>query len=381
MRLIHTADWQIGKVFRFVGDETMPLLQAARVDAVKTLGQMALDHDAPVVLVAGDVYDKEGLSERTISQPLERMRRFAHVSWHLIPGNHDPHRPNGLWQRVRMAGLPDNVHIHTEARPIALDEETHLLPASLHHHQTAGDPTAWMDDAATPAGATRIGLAHGSIAEFGGNAPTPNLIDPARSKQAGLAYLALGDWHGTKKINPRTWYAGTPEPDRFDRPESGQALLVDIRGEVEPTVTLLPTARYQWLTERVTLHDLSDIDQLASRLRSDHDDLATVLLDLHVEGLLSLEGRARFEQGIEVQLSAALCHLRLSLDGLLIKPSADDLDELSGDRVIRDAVERLKTIADDADHDDREAAIRALQHLYLTCMKRASQRRQSEVAA
>lgn len=370
MRLIHTADWQIAKVFRFVGDDTMPLLQAARIDAVRMLGQLAIEHQAKTILVAGDVYDKEGLADRTLAQPLERMREFPGIDWHLIPGNHDPHRPNGIWHRVRALGLPGNVHVHTETGPIALNDDTYLLPAPLHHHQTSGDPTAWMDEAVTPAGARRLGLAHGSITEFGTSMATPNLIAPDRAKRAGLTYLALGDWHGTKKIDGQTWYAGTPEPDRFDRPESGQALLVDLESKAKPVVKPLKVARFQWLSEQATLYGTDDIGSLTERLRSDHTDLSNLLLDLRIDGSLSLEGRARFEQEIETSLSAALCYLRLSLDGLAVNPSPDDLNELAHDHVIRAAVMQLKTMADTKDHQERQAASRALQHLYLACHKR-----------
>ncbi|MGI9492535.1 MAG: metallophosphoesterase family protein [Geminicoccaceae bacterium] len=370
MRLIHTADWHIGKVFRFVGDETMPLLQDARVDAVKRLGELALEHDADTVLVAGDVYDKEGLTDRTLAQPLERMRAFANITWHLIPGNHDPYRQNGIWQRVRAIGLPKNVEVHVEAAPIALSDCVYLLPAPLHLHQSIGDPTAWMEDAATPADARRIGLAHGSITEFGINTQTPNLIDPDRAKRAGLAYLALGDWHGAKKINQRTWYAGTPEPDRFDRPESGQALLVEIKGKAAPKITSLKTGHFRWVTEHTTIYGIDDIKNLTDRLRNDHENLASLLLDLRIDGSLSLAGRAYLEHDVEVSLSAALCHLRLSLDDLIVNPSPDDLNDLAHDYVVRAAVERLKTMAAADDDQDRETAARALQHLYLACHKR-----------
>lgn len=370
MRLIHTADWQIGKVFRFVDDETMPLLQQARLDAIRSIGQLAQRESAACVLVAGDVYDKEGISDRTLLQPIEAMRAFPGINWHLIPGNHDPDRPNGLWQRAHALGLPDNLHVHLEPKPIALGEDVYLLPAALRHHQTTEDPTAWMNDANTPEGALRLGLAHGSITEFSANTPTPNLIDPDRAKQAGLAYLALGDWHGTKKINRQTWYAGTPEPDRFDRPEAGQALLVDLEGRKAPLVTAHRTGRFQWLSEQAILHDIEDIKSLSGRIREDDLDLSTVLLNLHLEGRLSLEGMAFFEQEIETSLSAALCYLRLSKDELAIKAAADDLDDLAHDPVIREAVDQLTSIAEAKDHPEREIAARALQHLYLACHKR-----------
>lgn len=95
-RLIHTSDWQIGKVFRFVDNATMGLLQGARLGAISRIGELARNHGAGHVLVAGDVYDMEALSPSSLNQPLERMRNFSAVHWHLLPGNHDPHRPSGL---------------------------------------------------------------------------------------------------------------------------------------------------------------------------------------------------------------------------------------------------------------------------------------------
>ena len=100
MRLIHTADWQIGKVFRFVDQATMGVLQEARLEAISAIGRLALEHAAPIVLVAGDIYDIATAEDRTLAQPLARMRAFAGVEWHLIPGNHDPHQPGGPWERL-----------------------------------------------------------------------------------------------------------------------------------------------------------------------------------------------------------------------------------------------------------------------------------------
>ena len=85
-RFLHSADWQIGKVFRFVDDVTMGLLQDARLRAVTRLGELAGEHGVHHVLVAGDVYDMEALSARSLNQPLERMRNFPDIQWHLLSG-------------------------------------------------------------------------------------------------------------------------------------------------------------------------------------------------------------------------------------------------------------------------------------------------------
>ena len=62
VKFIHTSDWQIGKVFRFVDNATMGILQEARLRSISRLGELAKEHGAAHVLVAGDVYDMEALS-------------------------------------------------------------------------------------------------------------------------------------------------------------------------------------------------------------------------------------------------------------------------------------------------------------------------------
>ncbi len=368
MRLIHTADWQIGKVFRFVDDATMSLLQEARLDVISIIGRLAVEHGAETVLVAGDVYDHGGVGDRTLGQPLERMRAFEQVRWHLIPGNHDPYRASGLWDRLRRLGpLPANVSLHTTSEPTPLDAGgAWLLPAPLQY-RAAADPTEWMNRAATPEGALRIGLAHGSVATFGSDElRIGNVIDAGRVRAARLDYLALGDWHGLRRIGERCWYSGTPEPDAFDVKDGGFALLVEIEAPgAPPRVEPLPTARYRWIRERATLHEVADIAALDERIRLAAPDPARLLVDLVAEGALPLALREQFEERIVRALGAAVCWLRLDDGGLLAAPSAEDLDAIARTGVVRAAAERLKRLADDAANPERALASEALVRLYL----------------
>lgn len=57
MRLIHTSDWQIGKVFRFADDDVLPVLQHERLEAISRIGRLARAQGADAVVVAGDIYD------------------------------------------------------------------------------------------------------------------------------------------------------------------------------------------------------------------------------------------------------------------------------------------------------------------------------------
>ena len=366
VRFIHTADWQIGKVFRLVDDATAGVLRAARLEAISTLGRLALEQAAPIVLVAGDIYDVASAEDRTLGQPIERMRAFPDVNWHLIPGNHDPHQPGGPWERVLRRGLPDNVEVHLEPVPVALaGGQAQLLPAPLVRRRALADPTLWMDQAPTPAGALRIGLAHGSISAFGSDPERqPNVIDPARAERAGLAYLALGDWHGLKRIGPRCWYSGTPEVDDFGVEGGGQALLVEIAAPgALPEVTPLAVGRFEWRQESVQIHGLDDVEVVSARLRAPGTELARRLLDLTLEGTLSLAGRTHLAPALD-ELRAALCWLRVDDERLYLEPSAADLEAIAPGGFVRVAALRLQALADDPEEPARAIAARALLRLY-----------------
>ena len=372
IRFLHTSDWQIGKVFRFVDDGTMGLLQEARLAAITQLGELALKHGAYHVLVAGDVYDMEALSPRSLNQPLERMRKFEKVTWHLLPGNHDPHRPHGLWDQLLRTGVPDNVIVHVAAEPRVFESDGFaVLPAPLHHRRTLQDPTTYMDKADVSEGIIRIGLAHGTVRGFGsGDSDVANFISPDRPKEAGLAYLALGDWHGQTKISDRVWYSGTHETDAFDVKGGGSALLVEIENaDAAPIVTPVVTGHFSWMTCPGQINSRDDIDALSTFLRGVGDDLNRILIQLVVEGAVSLQDRHYFEDQIVERVSAALCYLRVDDARLFPSPSEEDLDQIDRGGFVRTAADVLKQKAEDMSDPEREIAAVALQRLYVEHMK------------
>ena len=372
MRFVHTSDWQIGKLFGFA-DQAAESLRDERLDAITRIGRLARGQNALCVLVAGDVYDMQTPLERTLRQPIERMRAFAEVAWHLIPGNHDPHTPRGPWDRLLRLpeGLPDNVHLHLTPEPVALASgSAWLLPGVLTRRHASGDPTEPMNEAATPEGAIRIGLAHGSVVGFGTEAAsTHNLIAQDRPQQAELAYLALGDWHGAQAFGPRCWYSGTPETDDFSTGGSGggEALVVEIDGpRAVPVVERHRTGRFSWHRLEAALHQAADIDVLEARLRRlSPDDLSAVLLWLKVTGTLSLSERLAFETRIQDGVGSALRVLRLDSSGLLPRPTTADMEAIDYAGFVRVAADRLAARAADPADPDQHVAAAALQRLYI----------------
>lgn len=372
MRIIHTADWQIGKPFRNFGEKEVVLRQA-RLVAIENIGRLAATEAAQHVLIAGDLYDTEAPAQKTILEPLERMRGFPGVQWHVIPGNHDPHRGQGLWDRVQALGLPSNVHLHLSPEPAEMGPEAVLLPAPMRRKSEASDLTEWMDTAATEPGRIRIGLAHGSIAGFDAGGEANNPIAPDRAKRAGLDYLALGDWHRTMQVGPATWYAGTPESDRFNSQELGQVLLVEIAGPgAPPTVSTRRSGTYRWITMTEELTAAEDLEGFENRLRT-LPDLSALMVKLHIKGTLPLAGRADLDRRL-ASLEAAMFWLDPSLTQLVVRPTLADLEQIDFGGVLREAAEMLKAMAENpaGNESERRRAEEALVQLFLKSQQGAA---------
>ena len=268
------------------------------------------------------------------------MKLFPSVQWHLLPGNHDPHQPQGIWERVAVAGLPSNIHLHLESRPVPLGGEAMLLPAPLMRKSEVNDTTAWMDGAETDAGLIRVGLAHGTVLGFGSQGEANNPIDLARPAKANLDYLALGDWHGTTQIGPAAWYAGTPEPDRAGGQEHGTALVVDVPARGAPAaVRSIRVGTYTWLTREENLADGSELGDIESRVRA-IDNLSCVNLRLRLRGAITLAARAELARRL-LSLEAAMFHLNADLSELEARPTMADLEAIDFDGVLRRAADKL----------------------------------------
>jgi len=295
MRFIHTSDWQLGKPFGKMPPDARAALQDARLDAIDTLAGSARENRAPVVLIAGDVFDSPEPGDRIFRQALSRMKGASDLRWILLPGNHDPARADGLWSRLR-AEAPENVACVLDRAVFEIADGVSGLPAPLAFRRTTDDPTAWFDDAETAVGTRRIGIAHGSIRKFDSAEETTNLIAVDRARRAGLDYLALGDWHNRQQIDERTAYSGTPEPDDFGREFTGEALLVELGATGEPpTVTPLPIARYEWINADWTISEASDLERYLSSLQQSYD-LKRLVARIAISGVVTLRERVEVRE-------------------------------------------------------------------------------------
>lgn len=340
-RFLHTADWQIGRQYtRFEQDDAMALAEA-RLSAVERLATLAADEQVDAVLVAGDIFDAQTLSERTLHRTFQALAAYP-GPWVMLPGNHDAALVESVWTRAaRMGAIPANVHLLASPEPFILaDISTAILPAPLTQRQTYQDLTAWFDHAETPEGFLRIGLAHGSVTgQLAESVDSPNPIAAERAASARLDYLALGDWHGCKQIDTHTWYSGTPEADRFRNNASGQALLVSLKAPEEaPSATPVEVGQHGWHQWQRQLAVTSDVDALMAELQALP---ARSVLDLTLQGQLDLASYQRLEQALGLAAGRQRS-LQVHQDELTLAPTAEDIAALQADGYVGSVIEDLQ---------------------------------------
>ena len=341
LKLLHTADWQIGKQFgQFEADEAA-ILADARFSVVERLAKLAAEQGVDAVLVAGDVFDAQGVADKTVHRLFNCLTAFK-GPWVLIPGNHDAGLAESVWTRAaRLNAIPPNAYVRLKPEPLMLKSlGLVILPAPLTQRHTHTDLTEWFASAPVSASMFRVGVAHGSVQGIlAEGIDSSNPIAAGRAEQARLDYLALGDWHGTKQVDGRTWYSGTPETDRFKANDSGQALVVEMSEPgALPTVTPVVTGQYRWQSEAVDLQVPSDVDSLLVRLGC----LAqTDVVELTLSGQIDLAGHRRLRQAIG-QARGRARTLLADMSGLRFEPTGEDIDALKADGYLGEVITELR---------------------------------------
>lgn len=365
---LHSSDLHIGKRFGNLPDDLRGRLREARHGTIGRLAEVARQNGASVVLLAGDTFDTETPTPAMLRQALTEMARSAPLRWVLLPGNHDSLLADQLWTAARGAA-PDNVILATEAAPIALAPDVTLLPAPCTARRPGRDLTEWMDAAATPDGAIRIGLAHGPIQDFSEDAAASSVIAPNRAARAGLDYMALGDWHGPVAIDARTRYSGTPEPDRFKHEAPGQAMVVSLAGGgALPELKAVETASFSW---RMLNLELLSSEDGAARIAAALPDPFTrrqTLLRVVLSGRTRLGGRAAMT-GLLEETTPDFAHLETDVEALATDCESDDLAQIDQAGALRDAADSLLCESMDGalPAADRAIAREALIRLFSYC--------------
>lgn len=367
-KLLHSADWHLGRRFPSFDEADRLKLMRARLDAVRRILDLAEQYAVDAVLCAGDVFDDPSPEAHWWRGLLDCLadRDGSQRPLILLPGNHDPLTAKSIWaaDSPLRAGLPEWAHVVERPNQEFVLGDNVVLYASPCTSQAGSVDLAMRLPAREPGDERiRIGMVHGRTFEAEGY-QTDFPVSPEAARQRGFDYLAIGDLHAWQIVpphtDPATVYPSAPEPTTFGEPDSGYCAVVFFRRRRRRAIIRRErVGRWTWRQEEVR-------DLAALRALREGEDLSQTVLRLTVDMEVPL---AEYEQvqrilrelkGTEAA-QGRVGVLRADVSGLRIDTAgAEDLfDGLPPS--LRAAAAKLEA---QADGEHGEVARRALWNLY-----------------
>lgn len=243
MRLLHTADWHLGRSFH---GSSLLGAQAAWID---WLVELAREREVDAIVVSGDIYDRALPPVDAIALADDALSRLVEIAPVVaISGNHDSAGRlafgSSLFERA-------GVHLRTDparvAEPVMIGEtafyaipylEPDLVRTGFGVSERGHGPVlgAAMDairaDLATrPAGTSSVVLAHAFVAGGAESASERDLsvggvAHVPASVFSGVDYVALGHLHGPQRVGDNARYAGSPIAFSFSEQSHTKSVVV-----------------------------------------------------------------------------------------------------------------------------------------------------------
>ena len=361
---LHTADWQLGMVRRFLGPDGQARFAQARLDAVAAIGRIATETGAEFVVVAGDVFEHNQVERQTILRAAEALRRIP-VPVLMLPGNHDALEPGSLWTSPQWhAHVPDTVTVLTDSTPYEVVPGVEVVGVPWQSRRPLTDPVAeGYADLPARADGFRVLVGHGQFDELNGGLTDVPPIDVEGLERAladgRIDYVALGDRHSTTRVRDRIWYSGAPEVTSTEETDAGNVLAVTLTdGGCE--VVAHRTGGWHMIERRAEVDGVESLHTLENWF-AELPDKERTYIRLCLTGALSLPLLSRLDALVdaegEVFASVERCAKHWAVRPAPVDADFDDL-ALSGPA--RAALDELRAAV--AAGDDEAAVALALMH-------------------
>jgi DNA repair exonuclease SbcCD nuclease subunit len=264
VKFLHTADWQMGMKALQAGEKAKEV-RSKRYETAGRIVELAKREAVDFVVLAGDLFEHHDVDEAVVRKTVTLLDGFGSIPVFVLPGNHDPLVAGGVWNRQSWQRVGAHVTLLGKAQEILVSDGVAIYPSPLYQKQSAMDPTEWIPSRAPGDDHIRIGIAHGSLDLLPERNNFP--IASRRANEAGLDYLALGDWHGFLQ-HGKAVYSGTMEQTNFSEKDPGNVAIVKIaHAGDEPVISKQRVGELVWSEHSPTIHDVTDVEQLRIAIR------------------------------------------------------------------------------------------------------------------
>ena len=302
IKLLHTSDIHLEARLAFL-EEKADSHRKSQLQTFNRIIEKIISEKFDIFLIAGDLFDTPFPSENVKIAVLEQFQKLVEHKIYvaIIAGNHDRLEPGSVYFDKSYQKLnPEYFQIFNQ-----LDKTSWEIPSldltvhgvSLFKQKDNSSPL----DKVAKSNRTKFNLAllHGSV-EMGKDS-TNNPLSLSKLKTADFDYIALGDWHSTKKIseNPQVWYSGSPELINIDQVGAGKVLEVTLDNAV--TVNESRVGSVEVLKIDIDVTDLNTLEDINQKFRElSLKDLDNKFVELSLTGIRNLNSSFSAEQIFEL---------------------------------------------------------------------------------
>ena len=224
LRLIHTSDTHLGDVTG----------HPQSADALTSVIDSVADNAGDLLLLVGDVFDNERVSDDVLDSFLTQIARLETPAL-VLPGNHDLIHETSFYRRAPFNDAPKNLFVFKETEGEVLSFTSlgiDFWGRAMSMHTPDFKPLEGMP---SPIGTNwLVAMAHGHFHYDEDRDMRSSPIYPNEVAEARCHYLALGHWDRHVDVsqgNTTAVYSGCPLGP-IGSPGAGEVTVVDLDPKV-----------------------------------------------------------------------------------------------------------------------------------------------------
>ncbi len=218
VKILHTADLHLGAAVEFLKSKSASR-KAETLLTFETIVKTAIQNNVEVFLIAGDLFDSNGVDNAFIKAIFSAVSNAAEIKFIYSAGNHDP---LDITSPFRKNDIPKNFYILDTSDSSFTFDDIKLRVYGKSFKEIYCDGQAEFSINPPEDDYVNIMCIHGDLSNDGSS--PYNAISADFIRNSGMDYIALGHIHKRSDIaklgNTYFAYCGCPEGQGFD--ESGE---------------------------------------------------------------------------------------------------------------------------------------------------------------
>lgn len=227
IKVLHTADIHLDVPFSIGNVAKAQTRRSELRGALSSLFTYARLERFDIMLIAGDMFDRDFVTPDTVALVLREMAACSSCRIVISPGNHDPYTPGSVWAKT---DFPDNVYIFRSSSlekfsfdDIGTDVYGYAFTDTYMEH------CPFSQSPEPDKSRINILCGHGDLSSTSRYCP----ITAEDITGSGFDYIALGHVHnsdGIKRMG-NTWYGypGALEGHSFNEPGFGGVIAATMK--------------------------------------------------------------------------------------------------------------------------------------------------------